>query len=54
MSGNGAFEQGRPATEVFRQETSLLMLFIDGPPGYSSLGGAPAGLRSGEYRFLGR
>src|SRR5215204_64357 len=36
----------------FRQETGLLILFGDGPRDYSSLGSAPAGLRSGECRMI--
>jgi hypothetical protein len=36
----------------FRQETGLLMLFRDGPQGYSSLGGPLARLRSGECRSI--
>ena len=36
----------------FRQETGLLMLFRDGPQGYSSLGGPLARLRSGECRLI--
>ena len=35
----------------FRQETGLLMLFRDGPQGYSSLGGPLARLQSGECRL---
>jgi hypothetical protein len=37
----------------FRHETGLLMLVGDGPKGYSSLGGAPAGLRTGKFRIYG-